>query len=117
MSHTTRQSCFTHPGLQTLQLRKLKRGQTPCEASLDLHRLIIREAEIAVAQFLTQAQQQNLRCITIVHGKGRRANTDMPILKNKVNRWLRSHPSVLAFCSALPKDGGTGAIYVLLKKS
>jgi len=40
----------------------------------------------------------------------------LPVLKIKVNSWLRQKAQVLAFCSARPQDGDTGAVYVLLKK-
>jgi DNA-nicking Smr family endonuclease len=51
-----------------------------------------------------------------VHGKGNGSWQKQPVLKNKLNQWLRQRDEVLAFCSARPCDGGTGAIYVLLKK-
>lgn len=108
---------FSRSGLQTRYLRKLKRGQIPCEAFIDLHRMTVAEAEIAVANFISSTQESGLRCVRIIHGKGYRAKTEKPILKNKVNSWLRAHPAVLAFCSAQPKDGGAGAVYVLLKSS
>ena len=56
-----------------------------------------------------------LRCAHIIHGKGYRSGERQPVLKRKVNYWLRLRPDVLAFCSATPRDGGTGAVYVLLR--
>ena len=57
------------------------------------------------------------RCVRIVHGKGLSSEGKLPVLKVKVNSWLRQKDDVLAFCSARPQDGGTGAVYVLLKKT
>jgi DNA-nicking Smr family endonuclease len=57
------------------------------------------------------------RCVRIIHGKGKSSEGKLPVLKGKVNSWLRQRDEVIAFCSARPSDGGTGAVYVLLKRS
>jgi DNA-nicking Smr family endonuclease len=54
--------------------------------------------------------------VRIIHGKGNTSLGKMPVLKGRVNSWLRQKNEVLAFCSARPNDGGTGAVYVLLKR-
>jgi DNA-nicking Smr family endonuclease len=54
------------------------------------------------------------RCVRVIHGKGRGSGQRGPVLKSAVNRWLRRHGNVRAFCSARRNDGGTGALYVLL---
>ncbi len=51
----------------------------------------------------------------LVHGKSKRPDDAKPILKNLVNQRLREYSNVLAFCSATAKDGGSGAVYILLK--
>ena len=51
----------------------------------------------------------------IIHGKGYRSGARGPILKSAVNDWLRRDMDVMAFVSARPIDGGTGAVYVLLR--
>jgi len=104
---------FAKPGLQYKILRKLRQGQYNVEAYLDLHGKTIPEAEALLSRFLTACQKNALRNVLIIHGKG---HTDKPILKNKLNHWLRQTSAVLAFYSALPQDGGLGALYVLLKK-
>jgi DNA-nicking Smr family endonuclease len=50
----------------------------------------------------------------VIHGKGRGSGQRGPVLKHVVNHWLRRMDGVLAFASARPVDGGTGAAYVLL---
>lgn len=100
-----------HSSLGGNMLRKFKRGQCQPEATLDLHGCRIFEAEEAFDHFMQESLAENLRVLLIIHGKGAQA-----ILKNQVNDWLKEHSQVLAFCSAKPKDGGLGAVYVLLKK-
>ena len=106
---------FVRGGLQQRVLRKLRRGQFAIEAELDLHGYIVPEAREALAVFLRDAQLTGKRCVRIIHGKGLGAEGRLPVLKIKVNSWLRQKDQVLAFCSARPQDGGTGAVYVLLK--
>jgi DNA-nicking Smr family endonuclease len=72
-------------------------------------------AKEALCQFITEAMHRQQRCVLIIHGKGGQQGTP-PVIKNLVNRWLPQINEVLAFYSALPKDGGSGAVYVLLKK-
>jgi len=108
---------YTTTGPQQKTLRKLRQGTMPIEARLDLHNLTIEEAAQALERFLQQSQQHQRRTVIIIHGKGQRTGSQLPILKNQVNIWLREWPEVLAFCSAQAKDGGAGALYVLLKKA
>lgn len=105
---------FNRSGLQDKLLKKLAHGQLPLEARLDLHRLTVATALAQAEFFLQHCQQQGLRVVLIIHGKGKKSAK--PILKNAVNIWLRTQDNVLAFHSAQPKDGGAGAVYVLLKK-
>lgn len=107
---------FSRPGLQRTVLRKLRRGQFAVQAELDLHGRIVDEARELVATFLREARGHGYRCVRIVHGKGLSSAGKLPVLKGKVNAWLQQKDEVLAFCSALPAHGGTGAVYVLLKR-
>ena len=107
---------FVRSGIQHRILRRLQRGHYNIEDSLDLHGLIATEARAAVASFMHNCEKYNLRCVRIIHGKGYRSSNQTPILKNKINHWLPQYSTVLAFCSAPIHDGGTGAIYVLLKR-
>lgn len=83
---------------------------------IDLHGLNSREATEALDEFLVEAVAHRVRCFHLIHGKGRRSADQLPVLKSLVNRWLRQRREVLAFCSARQRDGGTGALYVLLKR-
>ena len=103
-------------GLQDRQFRRLRRGQFRVEGELDLHGFTADAARLAVAGFLTRSRQEGKRCVRIIHGKGRGSRNGRPVLKTRVHHWLRQRQDVLGFSSALPADGGTGAVYVLLKK-
>jgi DNA-nicking Smr family endonuclease len=105
------------PGLQHQVLKKLRRGHYSVGAELDLHGYTVTEARQALSAFLEQCLQKNLRCVRIIHGKGNGSLNRLPVLKGKVNHWLRQRDEVLAFTSARPADGGTGALYVLLKRA
>jgi len=107
---------YAHPGLQHQVLRKLRRGQYAIQGQLDLHGCTVPEARERVAAFLRDMQAQDRRCVRIIHGKGKSSEGRLPVLKGKVNAWLRQWDAVLAFCSARPNDGGTGAVYVLLRR-
>ena len=97
-------------------LKKLRLGYYTTQAELDLHGLVVPEARQALVHFLNHCQKQRLRHVHIIHGKGNQSKSKMPILKTYVNTWLQQRHEVLAFCSAQPINGGTGAVYVLLKQ-
>lgn len=108
---------YHRPGIQQQVLRQLRRGQYVIQGELDLHGMTSADARNALALFLSECTIRRRRCVRIIHGKGRGSPDGRPILKNKVNHWLRLRDEVLAFCSAPPADGGTGAVYVLLKQT
>jgi DNA-nicking Smr family endonuclease len=107
---------FIRPSLPPRTVKKLRRGEFSIEAELDLHGMFRDDARTALATFLTDSRQRGLRCVRVIHGKGHGSRDKKPVLKNLVNRWLQQRDEVLAFCSARPVDGGTGAVYVLLRK-
>ena len=107
---------FTRLGVQHKTFRKLRRGEFSIEAELDLHGQTKIEARQTIVQFLHHCREQRMRCVRIIHGKGHGSHQKRPVLKQYVNHWLRQRDEVLAFCSARPVDGGTGAVYVLLKR-
>jgi DNA-nicking Smr family endonuclease len=107
---------FRRPGLQHGVYRNLRRGQYAVEGHIDLHGLTVPEAKAALLGFLRAAAALGRRCVRVVHGKGHGSRGRQPVLKGKVNLWLRQLDVVLAFCSTRPVDGGTGAVYVLLRR-
>lgn len=107
---------YRRNGVQHAVIRKLRRGQYACRAELDLHGLTAAEARQSLKTFLQEAHGRGLGCVRVIHGKGLRSTGRGPVLKPRVAAWLRQRADVLAFCTARPVDGGSGATYVLLRR-
>ena len=105
---------FRREGVQERIIRKLKRGEYRVEAECDLHGLRVEDAKAALREFLAEALAARLRCVRVIHGKGKGSGPKGPVIKTAVNMILRKTAPVLAFTSARRIDGGTGAINVLL---
>jgi len=106
---------FQRAGLRPQVMRRLRRGLYPAEDELDLHGLNQTAARDRLADFLARSRDAGRRCVRVIHGKGYRSGARGPVLKTAVNLWLRRNIDVLAFVSARAIDGGTGAVYVLLR--
>ncbi len=107
---------FCHTGIQNSVFRRLKTGSYRISDELDLHGFSIKEAKQILVYYLQEAPQFEGCCVRIIHGKGNRSGSSKPVLKTHVNHWLIEHDRVLAFHSTKPKDGGAGAVYVLLRR-
>ena len=99
--------------------QRLRRGEIAVQDELDLHGADVRQAETLLRTFLADARHRGLGCVRIIHGKGAHGSgpfgTDgLPVLKNLVDRLLRHRADVLGFHSPPPRQGGTGAVLVLL---
>ena len=105
---------FRREGVSEAVLRRLCRGEYAVRDEIDLHGMTQDEARAALAAFLSEAALHGRRCLRVIHGKGLGSGHRGPVLKAAVNRWLRRHGAVRAFCSARRTDGGTGALYVLI---
>ncbi len=106
---------YRRGGVQDAVMRRLRRGYYRVEAELDLHGLIVAEAKRELRDFLSRCIARQQRCVRVIHGKGLGSGPRGPVLKQAVNVILRRTENVVAFCSANQRDGGTGAIYVLLQ--
>lgn len=95
-------------------LKRLSRGLYAAQDELDLHHAGVAQAEAMLRRFLAEARDAGFGCVRVIHGKGRHAD-GTPVLKNLVDRLLRQRADVLAFHSAPPAQGGTGAVLVLLR--
>ena len=114
------------PGLDARSAQRLRRGQIAIEGRIDLHGMRETEARRAFDSFLGAAAQAGKRCVLVITGKGaeREAEGFMPdrpagLLRRSVPRWLGEAPNrahVIAYHPARPADGGTGALYVLLRR-
>lgn len=107
---------YRHPSVNLKTMRRLARGGISVQGEIDLHGLTSTEASVALKDFITQSMLRGHTCVRIVHGKGLRSGRHGPVLKRGVDQWLRRWDPVLAFVSARQADGGTGAVYVLLRK-
>jgi DNA-nicking Smr family endonuclease len=99
-------------------LRRLRRGEYSYQAHLDLHGLNRAEARARVGEFIRKCSLESKKCVLIIHGRGHGSKDNIPIIKNKLAAWLTRGfigKRVLAYTSARSYDGGTGAVYVLLR--
>lgn len=107
---------FKRDGVQYGVFKNLRLGKYRIDAQLDLHRHTVEQARKAVFEFVRDARELDIRCVLIAHGKGE-GREQPALLKSCVNHWLRQLDAVLAFHSAQRHHGGTGATYVMLRKS
>jgi DNA-nicking Smr family endonuclease len=95
---------------------RLKRGRVEVERRLDLHGQTQAQAHRRLQAFVAEAVAGGCRCVLIVTGKGLETGGT---LRHMVPRWLNEEPNrarVVAFTPAQPRDGGAGALYVLLRR-
>lgn len=105
-------------GIDRNTLDRLKKGRLAIEAKLDLHGLTQETAHVALTSFVTNSHALGRRCLLVITGKGG-TGKGMGVLRQSVPRWLNEAPLralILAIATAQPKDGGDGALYVLLKR-
>ncbi|MBI4178518.1 Smr/MutS family protein [bacterium] len=108
------------PGVDPRLAQRLHGGDYSVQRHLDLHGLTVEEAHKAVLTLFDEAVRCGDRCLLLVHGRGLNSPDGRPVLKEQVKLWLsrgRLARHVLAFATARPCDGGSGAVYVLLRKS
>ena len=98
-------------------LKRLRRGQFSVRAELDLHEMTIAVAREAIRGFLDESIARGDFCVRIVHGKGLRSRAEGPVLKRLTATMLARRRDVLAYASARPAQGGTGAVIVLLHRA
>jgi DNA-nicking Smr family endonuclease len=107
---------FKRDGVQEGVYKKLRLGKYELQASLDLHQHTLREARMVLLQFVRDCLERDIRSVLILHGKGERSQPQA-LLKSYVSAWLPHIPEVMAIHSAERRHGGSGALYVLLRKS
>ena len=106
---------YVSSGVDRRELRKIKRGDYVPGSVLDLHGQTAAEAVASVKQFI-ESRRGRYRCVCVVHGRGLHSKDNVSVLKTRVRQYLRRHPAVLAYADAPRTDGGSGAVYVLLRK-
>lgn len=106
-------------GLDIKTFQQLKAGSLSVAAHLDLHGMTMDQAQESLLFFIEESYLQSHRCVLVVTGRGRNSPGGQSIIRSETGTWLTKDPLrrvVLAYCTAQPKDGGAGAIYVLLRK-
>lgn len=107
---------FAAHGVDRREIRKLRRGEYAVGDRRDLHGMTAADACASTGRFIESSRQRRYRCVCIVHGRGVHSEGKVPVLRTRVRQYLRSHRSVLAYADAPRSDGGTGAVYVLLRQ-
>jgi DNA-nicking Smr family endonuclease len=107
---------YVAPGVDRREIRKLRRGEHTVRGRLDLHGFTVAEAVHRVKRFIDSSRHERHRCVCIIHGKGLNSAGGVSLLRGPVREILMRTRSVLAFTSAPSSDGGTGALYVLLRR-
>ncbi len=123
-----------NPPLDDFEIRRARRlgsGRLPIEARLDLHGLRQEEAHTELVRFLLAAQGNGLKHVKVITGKGA-ADPDAGarpfslfddnrrgVLRESVPRWLSDRdcrPLVVSFTEAGRTHGGSGALYIQIRK-
>ncbi|GAA0857087.1 DNA endonuclease SmrA [Aliiglaciecola litoralis] len=108
---------YKQSGIQQGVFKNLRLGKYPIENVIELQKLNFERARQRVFDGILAAHQRNHRTVLIKHGIGRDSKPFPAFMKSYVNQWLQQMPEVLAFYSAQPQHGGSGAVYALIKKS
>jgi DNA-nicking Smr family endonuclease len=106
-------------GIDRRLVKRLRAGHYPIDGELDLHEHTVAAAEAELERFLQKARADGKRCLLVIHGRGLRSGSEGPVLRPAVWRSLsegRQRRHLLAFTSAPPAHGGTGAVLVLLRR-
>jgi len=104
-------------GVDGGMVRRMRLGELPVDATLDLHGMRVAEAREAVEAFVRERRARGDRVVVLVHGRGRNSPGGHSILRGEVAAWLSEGASathVAAFSTAPPEQGGEGAMSVLL---
>jgi DNA-nicking Smr family endonuclease len=105
-------------GIDGHRADRLRRGKQEIEGRLDLHGMRQIEAHDALIGFIASAQRAGKKTLLVITGKGSFSNGDS-VLRANVPLWLNERPlrdKILAITPAHPRDGGAGALYVVLKR-
>jgi len=108
---------FQRNGVQHGVYKRLRLGQYPIEASLNLHEHTLKQARQALFEFVQDCHRSGVRSGLIIHGQGKQSKPHPALIKSYVNKWLRELEPVMAFHSAQRHHGGTGAVYIMLRKN
>lgn len=106
---------YAQPGVGPDVLKKLRKRHWPVQDEIDLHGYTRDQAREILNDFLHRMNRRGVRCLRVIHGIGYGSAKGEPVLRGMVHSWLVQKPEVVAFCVAGKKDGGHGALIVLLR--
>ncbi|MCL1142508.1 DNA endonuclease SmrA [Shewanella gaetbuli] len=106
-----------HDGMQDAVFKQLRLGKYQIKTVLDVHEYRIDQARISLINCILAAYERGERNILVIHGKGYKSKPYPALLKSAVCDWLKRIEYVAAFHSATTEQGGSGAVFVMLKKS
>ncbi|NKB61459.1 MAG: hypothetical protein GKR95_04710 [Gammaproteobacteria bacterium] len=107
---------FARMQLSRKALKRFQKGHYRYQSVLDMHGLRERDVAPALETFLSEAIEYNYQCILVIYGKGFHSTDRKGVIRPAAISWMKTHPDIIAFCSAQPQDGGTGAAYILLRE-
>lgn len=100
--------------------KKLRNGQLKIDMTVDFHGMTLEEAFEQLLHQLNLAYENKLRCILLITGKGKNTKPGRESIKRNIEKWLKHQEissKIIKYVDATNKHGGTGAIYVLLKRN
>lgn len=106
-------------GVSDRQLRALARGQPAPEERIDLHGVRALGGDRLLSARLESSQRRGLRCVVVIHGRGKHSETGEAVLRDQLPGWLTQAPAakyVLGFAPAPAEHGGSGATLVLIRR-
>lgn len=104
-------------GVQEGVYRNLRLGRYTVDARLDLMHKRPAECADEVVDFVQQCVGLGIRTVLIGYGRSRSVESNANRIKSCLHLWLPTMDEVMAYHGALPQHGGSGAIYLLLRKS
>ena len=107
------------PGVDKRTATRFRRGLMPIDATLDLHGHTQSSGRTALAGFLRAHRAAGRRCVLVVTGKGLKDDWSPGALRQALPGWLNApdlRRLILAYCHAQPHHGGSGAVYILLRR-
>ncbi|MFC0268380.1 DNA endonuclease SmrA [Kushneria aurantia] len=108
---------FRRDGIQTGVIDRLRDGGYRVDSQLNLLKRPVAECRRELFRFIREAREHDLRCVMLIHGRGKSDDSHANVVRSYVMRWLSQFDEVQAFASAQPRHGGIGATYVMLRKS
>lgn len=100
------------------EIKRMRAGKIRPQQTIDLHGFTRDNAYRRLCNEVARAGTAGLRCVLVIHGKGRHSSEGSTTIRESLAEWLETPPLVhqVTGCTlAQPRDGGSGASYLLLR--